>query len=91
MESILPTNDVVPVVGFTGSYPGKVEEVRKGGYIFTPRLAKKPFISCVSQSPINTGETYYSVVKGGGGLGWFKHPDRIHLTEIYEYLAKWGF
>jgi hypothetical protein len=88
METVNPANDVVNITGLTGSYPGKIESIRQGGYIFTPHKATKDFISAVSKSPIAKGGQYYAVVKGGGGLGWTTHPDRIHLDEVNAYLMK---
>lgn len=67
-----------------------VEQIKQGGYIFTPRIAKRDFRSCVSGRPIPTGEEYYQVILGGGGLQWIAHPDRIHINEIEQYLMKWG-
>jgi hypothetical protein len=89
-QTLTPTNDIINTVAFTGSYPGKVDEIKKDGYIFTPRIAKKSFSSCVSGKPIEKGMQYYAVVLGGGGLQWIAHPDRILLDEIDMYLEKWG-
>jgi hypothetical protein len=90
MESGIFNNDVTGITAFTGSYPGKEPgEIKRNGYIFTPRTATKTFTSCVNGKPIEKGTKYYSVIPGGGGLGWTKRPNRILLTEIDEYLEKY--
>jgi len=90
METTNSVNDIVNITGVTGSYPGKPDALRQGGYIFTPHKATKDFISAVSGQPIAKGSQYYAVVKGGGGLSWTTHPDRIHLNEVNDYLTKCG-
>jgi hypothetical protein len=66
----------------------KLKEIYKGGYIFTLRKGTKDFTSAVSGESIAKGTQYYSVTRGGGGLGWLKFPDRINLNEIDAYLTK---
>ena len=75
----------------TGSYPGKIEEVKKDGFIFTPRKARKPFISCLSHKLIAKGSEYYSVFMAGSGLGGMKRPCRILLSEIDQYCQKFNW
>ena len=86
-----PTNDIIAISGFTGSYPGKVEEICRGGHIFTPRKARKDFNSLISHKAIFKGSQYYAVTIGGGGLGSLKRPDRILLTEIDQYCQKYNW
>jgi hypothetical protein len=38
--------------------------------------------------PIEIGSHYYSVIKGGGGLGWLKFPDRAHIECLEGYLRR---
>jgi|TARA_Y100000310_G_scaffold76450_1_gene72934 hypothetical protein len=66
---------------------------REAGYIFTEVKAKKYFECRVCPDPILPGETYLQVEKGGGGLSWAVHPDRIHNTASDKelYLEKWSF
>ena len=79
------------ITALTGSYPGKVEEVKKAGFIFTPRKAHKDFTSCVSHTLIAKGSEYYSVFMAGSGLGGMKRPDRILLSEIDQYCQKYNW
>ena len=65
-------------------------EIKSNGYIFTLRTARKNFTSCVSRQSIGQGTRYYTVILGGGGLGWIKRPDRILVNEIDLYIEKWG-
>jgi hypothetical protein len=58
------------------------------GYIATLRKARKAHKCHVCDSAINPGSCYYSVVKGGGGLGWLKFPDRVHLDCLEDYLRR---
>ena len=67
----------------------QLEEIRRSGYIFTPRTARKNFTSCISGKPIQQETPYYTVILGGGGLGWIKRPDRILIEEIGQYIEKW--
>ena len=69
----------------------KVDEVKKAGFIFTSRKARKPFISCLSHKFIAKGSEYYSVFMTGNGLGGMKHPDRILLSEIDQYCQKFNW
>ena len=72
----------------TGTYPGKVEEVKKAGFMFTPRKARKPFINCISHKLIAKGREYYSVFMAGSGLEGMKRQCRILITEIDQYCQK---
>ena len=69
----------------------KVDEVKKAGFTFTPRKARKDFISCISHKLIAKGSEYYTVFMAGSGLGGMKRPDRILLTEIDQYCQNAGF
>jgi hypothetical protein len=55
-----------------------------------PELQESPSPVVSAGKLIEQGERYYSVILGGGGLGWIKRPDRILLDEIDQYLEKWG-
>ena len=90
-EGIIGNGTLGILPGLTGSYPGKVEEINRGGYIFTPRKARKDFISCISHKLIVRGSQYYAVTIGGGGLGSLKRPDRILLSEIDQYIQKYNW
>jgi len=68
----------------------KFAEIKRSGYIFTPRTARRAFTSCVSGEPIERETKYFTVILGGGGLGWIRKPDRILLTEVDQYIEKWG-
>jgi len=72
----------------TGSYPRKAEEVKRNGFILTPRKARKPFINCISHKLIAKGSEYYSVFMAGSGLGGMKRPCQILMTEIDQYCQK---
>jgi len=90
MES--KTNDIqATITSLADSYPGKVEEVKKAGFIFTPRKARKNFISCISHKLIAKGSEYYSVFMAGSGLGGMKRPGRILLSEIDQYCQKYNW
>ncbi len=67
--------------------------IRESGYIFTKTKARKQFDCAVCPVPIRPGEEYLKVDKGGGGVGWSAHPDRIHNSQqdIKLYIKKWGF
>jgi len=67
-----------------------IKEVRRNGYIATPRRARKSHKCSWCGLMIEMGEEYYEVVLGGGGLGWLKHPDRLHIRCLEEYLRRWG-
>ena len=69
----------------------KVEEVKKDCFIFTPRKARKPFISCLSHKLIAKGSEYYSVFIAGSGLGGMNRPGRILVFEIDQYCQKYNW
>jgi len=79
------------LTALTGSYPGKIEEIKKAGFIFTPRKARKDFTSYISHKLIAKGSEYYSVFMAGSGLGGMKRPDRILLSEIDQYCQKYNW
>lgn len=54
-----------------------VKEIRSNGYIATRRHARKGHKCSGCGLPIEPGNIYYEVVRGGGGLGW-QFPDRCH-------------
>ena len=63
------------------------ETIRRNGYIATPRRARKPYHTCVvCKGAITQGSEFYAIVKGGGGLGWTCHPDRVHPGCLDEYF-----
>ena len=66
---------------------------REAGYIFTETKANKYHECCVCPMPILPGEDYLKVEKGGGGISWASHPDRIHNTQDDRdlYLERWSF
>jgi len=55
-------------------------EIRRNGYIATLRRARKRHICRECRQPIEPGQEYYEVIRGGGGLGWHKYPKRCHLA-----------
>lgn len=63
---------------------------RQNGYIFTVTRAKKHFECRVCPLPILPGADYLKIEKGGGGVSWSVHPDRIHNNEhdIELYLKR---
>ena len=69
------------------------DRIRQGGYIFTLTKATKQFDCVACCDPIQCGEEYLKVERGGGGLGWAVRPDRIHnhQADIDSYLAKDAF
>jgi len=58
------------------------------GYIATPHKARKRHSCRVCGYPIELGSHYYSLVKGGGGLGWLKFPDRVHTNCLEDYFRR---
>jgi len=62
------------------------KEIRRNGYIATLRKARtgKKCSSC--GFPIEPGQEYYEVVAGGGGLGWLKFPDYLHIDCLNDYF-----
>ena len=75
----------------TGYYPGKVKEVKKADFIFTPHKALKDFISCIGHKLITKGSEYYSVFLAGSGLGGMKLRCRIPICEIDQYCQKYNW
>ena len=65
-------------------------ELRASGYIAKLHKARKGFKCCQCGNPIEPGSEYYSVVRGGGGLGWIKFPDRCHPDCLEQYLKRWN-
>ena len=66
--------------------PAPAKQIITGGYIADLRVAKKYHQCEVCRKLIEMGTQYYTVVKGGGGLGWLKHPDRVHIDCLNDYL-----
>lgn len=62
--------------------------IATNGYIFTLRRARKEFTCCVCQRSILLGDSYYEATLAGGGLGSLKFPERIHASEIGEFIKK---
>ena len=62
------------------------EEIRCNGYIATPRRARKEHKCSGCGYPIGPKQEYYEIVKGGGGLGWLKFPERCHFDCASEFL-----
>jgi hypothetical protein len=62
------------------------KEIRRNGYITTLRKARKGHKCLSCGFPIEPGQEYYEIVAVGGGLGWLKHPDRVHSGCLEEYL-----
>ena len=62
--------------------------VIKNGFVATLRKARRCHQCQVGEQPIEAGEDYYSIVKGGGGLGWLKFPDRCHIDCLDRYFKE---
>jgi len=62
-------------------------EVRRNGYIATLRKARTGKKCAACGFPIESGQEYYVVVRGGGGLGWLKFPDHVHPECLDAYLG----
>ncbi|MCJ7743102.1 MAG: hypothetical protein MUO99_00875 [Dehalococcoidales bacterium] len=65
-----------------------MKELRVAGKILTMVKGRKRHKCCVCPMPIEAGETHCAIIQGGGGLGWIKYPDRIHLDCIDNYFGK---
>jgi len=65
-----------------------IKEIRRNGYIATRRTARKGHKCSSCGLPIEPKEEYYQVVAGGGGLGWLKFPDHLHIDCLGEYLRR---
>lgn len=64
----------------------RVERTRIRGHIITPMVARKEYKCAKCGLPIKPKRGYCEIVKGGGGLGWLKFPDRVHPNCLAEYL-----
>ena len=64
------------------------KEIRRNGYIATLRKARTGKKCAVCGFPIDSGQQYYEIVMGGGGLGSLKFPDHVHLECLNIYLGK---
>jgi len=62
--------------------------VRRNGYIATLRKARTGKKCNTCGYPIEPGSWYYSVVLGGGGLGWLKFPDYVHTNCLDDYPSR---
>lgn len=62
----------------------EVKEADTAGKIITMVKGRKGYKCANCGMPIKPGEKHYTVIQGGGGLGWIKFPDRIHLECIEE-------
>lgn len=56
--------------------------------IVTMAKARKAYKCHACGMPIEPGETHYTIVQGGGGLGWIKFPDRTHIDCIDNYFGE---
>jgi hypothetical protein len=63
-------------------------EIRRNGYIATLRRARKGHICRACRQPIQPGQEYYEVTRGGGGLGWLKYPSKCHSDCLEDYLRR---
>lgn len=71
-----------------GSFP-LAEVVRHDGRIAElVKASRKPHRCRVCPEPIQTGEPYYQVTYGGGGLGNIKYPNRVHAVCLPQYILK---
>jgi hypothetical protein len=66
----------------------RAKEIRRSGYIATLRRARRGHKCSICGLPIEPGQEYYEMVKGGGGLGWRKFPNRSHLHCLEEYFRR---
>lgn len=64
----------------------EIETICRNSYIATLVRARKEYECNACGYHIEPHEEYYEVVKGGGGLGWLKHPYRVHTCCINEFL-----
>ena len=65
-----------------------MKELRVAGKIITLVKGCKGHKCYTCGMPIEPGETHYTIVQGGGGLGWIKFPDRTHIDCIDSYFGK---
>lgn len=63
-------------------------QIFRNGYIAELRRARKSFTCSQCIEEIEKGTLYYSVTKGGGGLGSLKYPDRIHTDCLNLWFNK---
>jgi hypothetical protein len=65
-----------------------MKELHVAGHIITVVKGRKRHKCATCGLPIESRETHYTIIRGGGGLGWIKYPDRIHLDCIDNYFGK---
>ncbi|MDD5510643.1 MAG: hypothetical protein PHI12_07535 [Dehalococcoidales bacterium] len=58
----------------------------EAGWIFTSHKARKTRPCKMGDGDIAVGEHCCAVTRAGGGLGWLKHPDYIHIRCRWKYL-----
>ena len=61
--------------------------IYKHGYIATLTKARKAHVCLGCGGSILPPMHYYAVVRGGGGLGWEKWPDRVCTECVDEHMA----
>jgi len=68
----------------------KLQEIRRYGFIATPRKARKAIV-CIHchGGIIRQGEEYYRVIVVGSGLRGIKYPDRVHAKCIDAWLERY--
>ena len=68
----------------------KLQEIRRYGFIATPRKARKAIV-CIHchGGIIRQGEEYYRVIVVGSGVRGIKYPDRVHAKCIDAFLEKY--
>jgi hypothetical protein len=59
---------------------------RRDGFIVDRQIARKYHDCAFCNFMIDPREEYFSIIKGGGGLGWIKYPDRVHLHCLESYF-----
>lgn len=66
-----------------------MEEIRRYGFVATPRKARSTIVCFGCQGVIRTGEVYYRVTVVGAGVRGFKFPDRIHAKCVDAFLDRY--
>ena len=67
----------------------EMSTIYRAGYICELRTARVSTHTCaVCKQVILKGAAFYTIVKGGGGLGWLKFPDRAHPACLDDYFGE---
>jgi hypothetical protein len=66
----------------------EVKQADTTGNIITMVKGRRGYKCCACGMPIKPGEMHYTIVQGGGGLGWLKFPDRCHPECLDNYLGR---